>query len=175
MTKKQLQDIEALAFQLIQSIGILTWPVDVHLVAQQHHIKLVPYTFIGEISGVLVEKEGIFTIGYNNSHGTNRQRFTIAHELGHYFLKHQRQGFFVDEKPNILYRDTASSTGEYAQEREANAFAAALLMPRNFVERYIFDTRLDLLDDDVLEKLARDFKVSTGAMAFRLSNLRIFL
>lgn len=49
-----------------------------------------------------------------------RDRFTIAHELGHYFL-HSEQG----EGPIVAYR-----SGSTRIEWEANWFAAALLMPR---------------------------------------------
>jgi len=53
-----------------------------------------------------------------------RDRFTIAHELGHYFL-HASQG----ERPLIAHR---AGTGR--KEWEANWFAAALLMPREAFE-----------------------------------------
>ena len=48
-----------------------------------------------------------------------RDQFTVAHELGHYFL-HSRQG----QTPLIAYR-----RGSGRREWEANSFAAALLMP----------------------------------------------
>lgn len=179
MTRKRLADIEAIAFSLLHKVGCLTYPVNVREIAFAYDINVMPYAFDNEISGVLVEKDNAFTIGLNMNHSEKRQRFTIAHELGHYFLQHQRQGIFVDESPMkqnlILFRDSFSSTGENAQEREANAFAAALLMPRVYIENYMIEKNVDLTAEDELETMAADFSVSTGAMAFRLSNLRIFI
>lgn len=173
MTRKRLLEIETLALQLIQKTGILAFPISVNLMTQKYNIGLLFYDFADEISGVLVEKSGQFTIGCNKHHHENRQRFTIAHELGHYFLKHQRQGFFVDES-TLFFRANASTPGESAQEREANAFAASLLMPKPFMEKYLLENKVDFSDDEALGNLAKAFSVSTGAMAFRLANLGIF-
>jgi Zn-dependent peptidase ImmA (M78 family) len=179
MIRKRLDDIEALAFSVLHKSAHLNYPVAVDKIAEIHGIKIMPYTFNDEISGVLVEENNSFTIGLNITHSPKRRRFTIAHELGHYFLQHQRQGVFVDEslmKQNlVIFRDSFSSTGENTQEREANAFAAALLMPRAFIENYLKNYTVDLTEDGDLEKMAAKFDVSTGAMAFRLSNLRIFI
>lgn len=179
MIRKRLDSIEALAFGVLHSTGCLSYPIDVEKIAYKQGIKTIPYTFTGEISGVLIEENSSFTIGYNNNHSEKRQRFTIAHELGHYFLEHQRQGVFVDEsmmRQNlVIFRDSFSSTGENSQEREANAFAAALLMPKPFIEDYLKAHSVDLTEEGDLEDMAKKFNVSTGAMAFRLSNLRIFI
>ena len=58
-------------------------------------------------------------------------RFTIAHELAHYILHTKETKLFVDKQ--VLYRDGKSSTGEILQEREANAFAASLIMPGKLI------------------------------------------
>jgi Zn-dependent peptidase ImmA (M78 family) len=179
MTRKRLYDIEDLAFNIIKNSGLSKHPVNVQLIAEQYAITIIFYAFTDDICGVLVEKDKTFTIGINKDHHINRQRFTIAHELGHYFLKHQRQGIFVDENPMnqsvLMFRDSFSSTGENSQEREANAFAAALLMPRVFIENYIKENNVNLVEELELEKMAKSFNVSTGAMAFRLSNLNVFI
>lgn len=179
MIKKRIFDIESLAFDILNKAGIKEPFVDVKRIATLHNINIVYHLFTDDISGVLVEKDKTFTIGVNETHFLNRQRFTIAHELGHYFLGHQRQGIFVDESPMkqnlMLFRDSFSSTGENSQEREANAFAAALLMPKPFIENFIRNYDIDLANDNELEDMASVFKVSSGAMAFRLSNLRVFM
>ena len=178
MIRKRLLDIEAMALNILNKAAITKPFVDVKYIASLYSIEVKFHAFTDDISGVLVEKNNTFTIGVNVSHYENRQRFTIAHELGHYFLKHQRQGIFVDESPIkqnlMLFRDSFSSTGENSQEREANAFAAALLMPKPFIEHYIKNSNIDFTNDKVLEDMASEFKVSTGSMAFRLSNLGIF-
>ena len=56
---------------------------------------------------------------------------------------------------------------------EANAFAAALLMPAALVRNAFEKQPFELTEDDVLEMLAKKFKVSTQAMTYRLMKLRI--
>ncbi|HLU84827.1 MAG TPA: ImmA/IrrE family metallo-endopeptidase, partial [Vicingaceae bacterium] len=115
-------------------------------------------------------------IGYNKSENEVRQRFTIAHEIGHYFLHRLEHEIFYDKKDaSKLYRNHNSSTGEDQMEREANAFAAALLMPKNRLKLEIEKMQFDLGSDkdQILEKLAATFKVSNQAMMYRILNLRL--
>jgi len=63
---------------------------------------------------------------YNDPHPLVRQRFSIAHEIGHFIL-HQKQGqLFIDKTYKVFLRDQLSSSGENIQEIQANQFAAAL-------------------------------------------------
>ncbi|CCH03568.1 hypothetical protein FAES_pFAES01074 (plasmid) [Fibrella aestuarina BUZ 2] len=160
------------AFDLIRNGGI-----DVQHVATTLDIELMLYDFGDDVSGVLLRDGDKAKIGYSTQTGLLRQRFTIAHELGHYILNHQRQGVFVDtpEKYFTLFRDSRSSTGEDFQEREANAFGAALLMPRELLieaATNIYQTGITRNEDyDIVPVLADNFKVSKLAMSIRLTNL----
>ena len=71
-----------------------------------------------------------------------------------------------------MFRDNTSSTGEYLKEREANSFAAALLMPRKSVEEKAAEYNTEIAED-LIYALARDFNVSNQAMQIRLANLGI--
>lgn len=97
-------------------------------------------------------------IEYNGNEAPVRQRFTIAHELGHYALQH-------GPRP----RDTAesfSSRNSDPLERAANQFAAELLMPADAVRQIVNSGRFATLDD-----IAKVFKVSKVAMSYRMTNL----
>jgi Zn-dependent peptidase ImmA (M78 family) len=113
-------------------------------------------------------------IGANKSHHPHRQRFTIAHELGH-FLLHDGQDVHLDESRGafrVNLRSPESARGEDNDEKEANLFAAELLMPAIFLERDLHDADLDLLGDgDFLVELAKKYKVSVQALTFRLAYL----
>lgn len=119
--------------------------------------------------------EGEPLIGYNQTESEVRQRFTIAHELGHLFLHNNGvlDGVYVDRSAEytIEFRNEVSSSGEVRKEREANAFAAALLMPKSLLLEEIEQHHLNLADDDSLIVLAKKFNVSVSAMAYRLLNL----
>lgn len=136
----------------------------------------VERTQLGDgVSGVLVVHDGRGVIGVNASDAPVRQRFTIAHECGHYELHRERMPVFIDKQylgPLFaVFRDGKSVTGEDRREREANAFAAALLMPEAFVLDATAQLRLDIEDDAAIDELARRFEVSRQAMTFRLANL----
>jgi Zn-dependent peptidase ImmA (M78 family) len=110
-------------------------------------------------------------IAVNRLHPVTRQRFTMAHELGHLILNH-KGNFFID-RGLINYRDSKSGTGEDIQEREANAFAAELLMPEEMLKRDFKKGIYDIENPESMEKLANKYKVSVQALTFRLVNLGI--
>jgi Zn-dependent peptidase ImmA (M78 family) len=104
----------------------------------------------------------------NALHPCVRQRFTIAHELGQFFL-HQHDRLFVDRTFQAMQRDKRSSQRVDIREIEANEFAAAFLMPRGKLERDIDGAaldRVDLIDDETIRALAERYRVSLQAMVF---------
>jgi Zn-dependent peptidase ImmA (M78 family) len=125
------------------------------------------------ISGLLFLSDDKPIIGVNVTHHENRQRFTIAHELGHYLLHaFSPQALHVDHSFRVMLRDDLSSEGTDMREIEANLFAAELLMPTEFLNQDLQGKRqVDIEDDDFLRELARRYRVSHQAMVFRLTNL----
>jgi len=122
-----------------------------------------------EISGFLYLRSKKPIIFVNINHPPVRQNFTIAHEIGHYLLNHSGD-LFLDHK-YILFRDSKSSEGSWVAERQANKFAAELLMPESKLLSEIKDRNIDFEDDEDISNLAKDFGVSTQALLIRLSNL----
>src|SRR5207245_482886 len=98
----------------------------------------------------------------------NRQRFTIAHEIGHLLL-HRGATFHVDEKSPIGFRNDRSSMATDEKEIEANQFAAELLMPRNFLDRDLGGLVEEIEAEEAVDRLARKYQVSVQAMTVRLS------
>jgi hypothetical protein len=131
-----------------------------------------------------------------------RRRFSVAHELGHYvlhFLPLIESGFFEqDEQVEIVEvlapfpleeeaedlptgriylperADLASSLPPYEQmEREANQFAAELLMPEEAVRELLDRYTPSCQGDDLVWRLAGEMLVSRAAMRWRLRSLRL--
>jgi Zn-dependent peptidase ImmA (M78 family) len=166
---------EKMANELLDEFGIKKPPVPVEDIAKNKGVKLSYDTFDGndDISGLLFKDKDNIIIGINSAHHINRQRFSIAHELGHLLL-HDNNELFVDKAIRLNFRDSKSSTAVDLKEIDANAFAAELLMPKSFIENEIFKLMKkspSLTRDKLIEKLAKIFQVSSQAMEFRLINL----
>ena len=143
-------------------------PVDVIGIANAYGINVYAAEFDNEISGAIRynNKEDKVEIVVNKKNPNVRQRFTIAHELGHYFL-HQEMLKNDDIHIDALYRakaQTEITTKE--QEKEVDYLAGALLMNKKVIEK--------LKDSYSIEELAEIFAVSYSAMTVRLSILGLF-
>ena len=113
-------------------------PVDVEGLAKDLGVRVNVAWLDGDVSGELVRHGDRYEINVNATHAPTRQRFTIAHELGHYIYHRDLIGDGIDD--DRAYRST--SVGRYhntrigpMQETEANRFAANLLMPYHLLDR----------------------------------------
>jgi Zn-dependent peptidase ImmA (M78 family) len=162
------EQIECAAETILRKLNITTVPVPVEEIATKNGVK-ISRAPSREFSGILIRKQGSALIGISSSEPNVRQRFTVAHELGHYFL-HPRKDAFVDY---IHYRDNSRSSSRDPQERQANMFAAALVMPRKLLEKDLRLATKGGFDDDDVATLAAKYQVSSEAMKIRLINLRL--
>ncbi len=112
----------------------------------------------GQLSGVLLPAR--WEIWVRRDEPGPRRRFTVAHEIGHHLL--HSDGAAVMCRPADV--ETAQG-GERAREREANRFAAELLMPEAMVREAAHRDGPDPI------VLAGRFGVSDVAMGFRLVTL----
>lgn len=154
-------------------------PIDLLKVAESLNVNVHYDPLENNVSGVLVVKGQERHAIINSAHHSNRQRFSLAHELGHLIL-HDSEGdrLFVDTNMRVYQRvgsstDTAyshpESTTSPREEQEANRFASALLMPEDLVKEEA--RNIDLSDETDVAFLARAFGVSDQAMSIRLQQL----
>lgn len=129
MNTERKRQIEEFAMEILTKYNITCNPgKQLDVIARGEDIDLVPYpNWNAETCGRLMRIDGKHVIFYNSKHTPEMQAFTIAHELGHYFLGHLTDG---QEEKICLNRDLQRSEAKYKpQEVEANHFAACLLMP----------------------------------------------
>ena len=129
-----------------------------------------------EVSGAISYDKNTkrFSILINKTKPKTRQNFTIAHEIGHYFLHQETikskeaiiDGDSFLDGGQVLYRLDTIDQSTIEVEREANNFAASLIMPKNLVEK-VWNTFKDV------EECARVFQVSVSAMSIRLERLKL--
>lgn len=165
--------IEALVEELLQASNVTEPPVPVEAIAKQCGVQIHHQPLESDLSGFLYSHDQVSVIGVNTQHPKVRQRFTIAHELGH-FLLHKGSELYVD-RAFQMKRNTLSSQGTDVHEIEANRFAAELLMPKNLIAQDLEQVEdLDLADEAAISKLARRYHVSAQALLFRLFRLGYF-
>jgi len=163
--------IQTLIESLLAENGITEAPVPVSQIAKAKGARIFVDSLQGDLSGFLYRDKEKVVIGVNSHHAKARMNFTIAHELGHLLL-HDQEPLHVDHDFRVRLRDDESSKGIDEAEREANFFAASLLMPKHFIEKDLEETDdIDFLDDKFLQELARKYGVSTQALVNRLKNL----
>lgn len=163
--------IEALVDELLKEYGINDAPVPIARIAKARGARIFYRSLDDDVSGFLYRDRAQNVIGVNTHHAAVRQNFTTAHELGHLLL-HEQEQLHVDHAFRIRLRDDVSRQGTDEAEREANLFAASLLMPRRFLESDLENEEyVNLLDDDFLSNLARKYGVSTQALVNRLKNI----
>ena len=169
---------EEKALDLLQEYRIYEPPVPVEDIANSLGAMIIRNHFDGSESGFTYRNGPRVIIGINSRTSRKRQRFSIAHEIGHLVLHNNR--LIVDHAVRIDWRDGVSSLGTNRQEIEANSFGATLLMPPDMVISHVkeYASRISqpgvgFPRDELIAGLARDFDVSSEAMGFRLINLGV--
>lgn len=159
------------ARDLLARFGIDEPPVGPQLLAEKLGVLVVYQEMKDDVSGMLLRREEQKVIGVNESHAPVRQRFTVAHELGHLLL-HRGRPLILDTQTRVNLRNAISSTATDREEIEANRFAAALLAPESMVRRAVRSMQFHTAEG-LVEQLAERFGMSQTAMNYRLMNLGI--
>jgi len=144
-----------------------TFYVDPVVEANKYGINVIADTFTppklndGE-NGMIIKENDKINIYVTPNDMLERQRFTIAHELGHYVCGH------LDDN-TVMFRDSNKSYSKDnfdIKEYEANNYAAELLMPSSKIDFLIKDKKLT-----TIQEVAEALIVSYTAMSIRLKNL----
>ena len=152
MARKSLKDYE-----------LSEVPTDLSVLFKGLGLKYIELNETDDIDGAILEIDGKPAIAVlNKARPLQRQRFTLAHELGHIFLKHTERDIYDSEE----IRENSKQLKEKAkppQEIEADIFASELLIPYEQLKKYTAD-----MND--IDKLAGTFQVSKQAMTLAIMN-----
>lgn len=153
--KADFKAAENLAYRLLKEHGLDRPPIDPVWLANELGVKVTFVEFdeaSRSVSGFYDPED--MAIYVNKDEVPARQTFTIAHELGHHLLHHE---WAASNNYKVLMRDADAAPDPY--EREANAFAAHLLVPTHMLKAY------SPIASDV--ELSRLFMVSLPMLRFR--------
>lgn len=151
--------------KILSIFGIDSPPIPLTDVVSSYGLNIVYADFSSitkgnEIAGFMDFENKKIVV--NKDDPPNRQRFTIAHELGHYLL---HQDYVKDEsKYAVLLRRPLEDKNYSTEEKEANCFAASLLVPDELLRKY------KSIPNSIIASL---FAVSEDVIKFRKMNLNL--
>ena len=139
MARRPEREISAKAEEVLKVLDMWSIPVDPFIICEQEGIELAPGSYGKGFDGRIryLQDVDTFALAYRDrgpGRTVGRVRFTIGHELGHYYLHRDYllSGHSHGSQTNFRSHDE--------MEEEADVFAAALLMPmelfRSAVRRY---------------------------------------
>ncbi|MDB5764195.1 MAG: ImmA/IrrE family metallo-endopeptidase [Herminiimonas sp.] len=166
MIEHRLRHAEQVAEKLVRDERLML-PIDVVALAHSRdiHVEAKPISAQG-VSGMLIRVGESYAIAYA-THITSEgfQRFSIAHELGHYFLDGHPEAVF---RTGTVHESHAGFAVDDQIELEADHFAAGLLMPS-----HLFDAAASRFADgmEAVKGLAGVCKTSLTASAIRYAQL----
>lgn len=186
------REIDTKVETLLTKAKSTTLPVDLEKVAAFLKTPLRYEVLPKDISGFLHRDGGNAIIVINKRHPKHRQRFTIAHEVGHLVFDHKSDQIHVDKHYQVgIIRDGKAPSVSVKfrketphdiqhqhdpEETQANAFAAALLMPRKMLEADVDDVlKHGVFDDSWLTALTAKYEVSMQALLIQLNTLNVTL
>lgn len=157
--------INAKAEAVLSRHGVTRPPIPIKDIVEREgvDVQFVRFATMGRtVAGLTKFDEA--RIYVNADDQLNRQTFTIAHEFGHWML---HRDLFEEDPASykvLLRTPTGGMLNADPLEKEANAFAAAILMPASMVRQV-----KDLVG---VREMSTLFAVSPEAMEFRLKNVR---
>lgn len=163
--------IEKQAESLLIENKLFVAGFDIEKLLKSLNIDLIIEPMEMSVSGYSASRGDRKFIALNAQNSPARQRFTIAHELGHLLL-HDFMEVTVTQSQSAFFRNNISSTGMDNYEVEANHFAASLLMPSKLVVAELNSSNPNILfGEDAVSSFASKFQVSEQAAAIRLGSL----
>lgn len=163
MTDTRIGLTRQAARNVIAKYGIKGPPVGVDRIAASEGLEVrLMNSWSSSVSGLLLREEKL--IGLNAQHTRRRRRFSLAHELGHWFMRHDFP--WHDEEVTIDNPPAMEEGGKPPEEGEADEFAGELLAPRAFLKDAMKRTK------DATE-LADLFDISEEALWVRILRHRL--
>jgi hypothetical protein len=167
--KYQEPRAQELRDRYLRTFGGQEIPVPVESIAEDLlGLRIVQSRELGELSGKLLPAERLIILNASEAtHGETpirRHRFTVAHELGHWICHVIGAPAGTELAPSYCRAADLAHDADRALEREANIFAAELLMPEG-------EIRAAWASDKVVDAVALRFAVSQLSAHWRLYNL----
>lgn len=162
MDYKTKAGLEADEFRSVHGLGRKD-PLDIHWLLDTINVPVVFKPLSQGFSGLAGKSEGLSFMLVNSLHTLGRQNFTLAHELYH---------LFYDKSFNNMHIDLSTEgarTGKSLVEKQADAFASALLLPPGFLDIIpSLEKKKNGLSVSTLVRIEQFYRCSRLALLYRL-------
>lgn len=164
MAKFQLIKARQHGERIAAEKGYSAFPIDPFAIAESEGIMIVPKPADKKgVSGGIIFDEDVPSIFYaTDIDNEGFKRFTVAHELGHYFLEGHPEEILKSSKTHISR--AGFRQGDNSIELEADSFASGLLMPTHLVKKELSRRVVGLAG---IEQMAGVSQCSLTAAAIR--------
>lgn len=156
-----------MARKILKDYKLNTVPTDLKKIFKDIKIDFIEIYEPDGIDGAIIEMKDKTKIAFlNTAKPVARQRFTLAHELGHIFLKHDQRSI---QELKMISIDTDENDLDFSDQKkpsietEADKFASELLIPFAQLKKH----KAELKN---LDSLANVFQVSKAAMSMAIAN-----
>jgi len=158
MSNAQIGVAREKARRLLKKLNITSRPILLNPIVKSLSITTAPHDIDDKLSGANAydPETNENYILYNENHPVHRQRFTVAHEVGHVMFDHTNY-----QNEDVDFHSKKDN------EIEANQFAAELLMP-------LASLKKDIIKHNTAKKLAVIYWVSEEAMMWRLMETQLY-
>lgn len=150
---------EHYARSLLRELDIKTLPINPREIIKRLGIALHEVDAADRFDGCIMRVEEAAAIVLNASISSKeRKSFTLAHELGHYKIPHHSKNI------QCLREDIETFSTAKVMEKEANEFAAELLMPEAIIQPLIEESEIGF---EAIKSLARQSETSLTSTSYR--------
>ncbi|MEQ6118923.1 ImmA/IrrE family metallo-endopeptidase [Reichenbachiella sp. MALMAid0571] len=167
------QEIDDIAEKIIKKYS-KQFPVDPIEIAQSVGIEIIEGSRDYPFKGLIRRQDGIFYIILNmhilENVNYSMCRYTISHELGHYFIRHHRNKLKKGESIAFTGKDSANPKKKMLED-QAQQFAASLLMPKSQFIKYF--TQIEETGFLSIIRLKEHFNVSITSATIRFTHLNL--
>lgn len=163
------QTIKELAEYLSKEYN--TFPIPLHKIIEEEEIPVFYDNYNNDtFDGMTTFDEGEYYIHINidrgNHENNQRGRFTLSHELGHYYIDSHREGLklgVLEPHPSQMGLEQFNKI-----ERQADYFASCLLMPEYDFKKQVYKNKFSF---EIIKSLSKRYNVSKSACAIRFAEI----
>ena len=167
IVKSEMEELKARARKELDNARAFNVPIEIGKVAKANGFVVIKdrltdcagYLLVDHNDPVEIdEQKHAKVIAVKESDIYERQRFTVAHELAHYFLEGSQNAKIFAHREQL---GGARTQEEYEKEMRANALAAQLLIPYDLLDCFVKESNLRAKHPiDAIYNVARKFVVS---------------